>query len=172
LTPSEVETNFYPGLIGPIRGVAWNPVIGPRVTLLMVRTIDSLVQSPHSQLPSQHYHMSNLHSQHHIFHVSQPDDATSLSYRPRVMLLLVPRHRMDFHINFHTVPRVNFLLVQLDPENAKFDCHMACPSAATCHADIMLTSSATCHADVLLTSVVQAIDLTLTFCLFELNFKS
>jgi hypothetical protein len=55
---------------------------------------------------------------------------------------------MDCHVNFRTVPRVNFLLVQLDPENAKSDCHVACPGVSMCPVDVIMTSSATCHADI------------------------
>jgi hypothetical protein len=42
--------------------------------------------------------------------------------------------------HFHTFPCVKFLAVQIIPENAKSDYHVACPCATKCHADILLTS--------------------------------
>jgi hypothetical protein len=56
LIPPEVEQTFYPSNLGQIQGAMWHPVIGPCVTLGLVRTVDASIQlASHSILPHHHY---------------------------------------------------------------------------------------------------------------------
>jgi hypothetical protein len=141
-------TIFYTTNIGKIRGATWHPLIGPRVTLWLVCTVQSTyIQQPiqHAQstatsLPYNHVscHVSIHTAKSHSYPTTtsasvQPSHpATSASIQPPIICIAMcqpiigPRHIRAATCHVRTMPRVISVLVQLRQKMPKPSdtCHL------------------------------------------------
>jgi hypothetical protein len=151
---AEEKQIFEPTHIGQIWGATWHPVIGPHVTSELARTIQSSysqhpvnAHSTCTQLPAT---VTTCHTTSHPYcvtsqstsiqpshpatstfvHPSHP--ATSASVQPPIIHtsmfhpVIGPHHVWTSRCHVRTLPRVNFVLVQLSLKMPKLSdtCHL------------------------------------------------